>query len=392
MWYFEKNCGLALGIATCGGGCGTFLMPLVIEALMDVYGWRGCMLILAGINLNISVCGALMRTLANMPHKNPHKRTSISQWDVFRIPAFIVHLFHHLLFSVAMSVTYVHLVAVAEKATNVKGMESSMVIVVFGLANFIGRFSHGAIANMGRVDVVTQYSISYLTFGVVILFVPHVTTYGVLLFIAFILGFTSGPWGVILQLVVTEIVGKDRMVAAYGYSWFASGIGFMFGAPIAGWLLDATKSYDTSLYFGGSSVILSILLMSKFWYDRCRRPSMEPAGTITSNLLTVNKLAMSLASIDGLTMSHASINRLAASHASINRLAASHASINRLATSRASINGLAGCHASILNRNPAPCNAMDVESKIEDRSFNKETTESVYLMKAFVVEDTIPII
>ncbi|XP_064627217.1 monocarboxylate transporter 9-like isoform X2 [Lineus longissimus] len=367
VWYFEENCGLALGIATCGGGCGTFLMPLVIEALMEAYGWRGCMLILGGLSLNISVCGALMRTLPNMPHKNPQKRTSIAQWDVFKNPAFIVHLVHHLLFSVAMSVTYVHLVAVVEKATGVHGLESSMVMVMFGLANFIGRFAQGAFANTGKMDVVTQYSISYLIFGATVIVVPHVTIYGLLLFISFILGLTSAPWGVLLQLVVTEIVGKDRMVAAYGYSWFASGIGFVFGAPIAGWLLDATKSYDTSLYFGGSCVILSILIMGKFWYDRCRRPpkaesEVIPEVTPASNL-TLNKLGMIYASIDGLAASHASVNRLAASHALVNGIARSHGSIR----------------------------TCDAESTISDLDANTTRTESAsFLMKACVVDDQTP--
>lgn len=60
-YYFDKRRSFATGISVCGSGIGTFLFPPLIQYLITHYGWRGCTVLLAGILLNMCVCGALMR-------------------------------------------------------------------------------------------------------------------------------------------------------------------------------------------------------------------------------------------------------------------------------------------------------------------------------------------
>ncbi|KAG5889296.1 hypothetical protein JTB14_031943 [Gonioctena quinquepunctata] len=62
-YYFDKRRSFATGLAVCGSGIGTFIFPPLIQLLLDEYGWRGTTLILAGLFLNLIVCGALMRDL-----------------------------------------------------------------------------------------------------------------------------------------------------------------------------------------------------------------------------------------------------------------------------------------------------------------------------------------
>ena len=45
----------------CGGGLGTFIFAPLTQYLIEWYGWRGTLAIVAGLFLNMSVCGALMR-------------------------------------------------------------------------------------------------------------------------------------------------------------------------------------------------------------------------------------------------------------------------------------------------------------------------------------------
>ena len=57
-------CFIVLGIAVAGSGIGTFLFAPLTEFLFEVYGgWRGAVLILGGIMLNIVVCGMIFRPL-----------------------------------------------------------------------------------------------------------------------------------------------------------------------------------------------------------------------------------------------------------------------------------------------------------------------------------------
>lgn len=62
-YYFDKRRSFATGLAVCGSGIGTFIFAPLIQLLLDEYGWRGTTLILAGLFLNLIVCGALMRDL-----------------------------------------------------------------------------------------------------------------------------------------------------------------------------------------------------------------------------------------------------------------------------------------------------------------------------------------
>ncbi|KAL8586249.1 hypothetical protein ACOMHN_003764 [Nucella lapillus] len=61
--YFEKRRSFATGLAVCGSGFGTFAMAPITKLLVEEYSWRGTMLILGGVILNVTVCGAVFRPL-----------------------------------------------------------------------------------------------------------------------------------------------------------------------------------------------------------------------------------------------------------------------------------------------------------------------------------------
>lgn len=67
--YFEKKRSLATGIAVCGSGFGTFIFAPIITSLLSEYGWRGAMLIVAGIVLECIIFGALFRPLEYSTNK-----------------------------------------------------------------------------------------------------------------------------------------------------------------------------------------------------------------------------------------------------------------------------------------------------------------------------------
>lgn len=62
-YYFETKRSLATGIAVCGSGVGTCAIAPLATVLLEMYGWKGATLILAGLILNCVIFGALMRPL-----------------------------------------------------------------------------------------------------------------------------------------------------------------------------------------------------------------------------------------------------------------------------------------------------------------------------------------
>ncbi|KAL4220443.1 solute carrier 16 [Mactra antiquata] len=61
--YFEEKRSLAIGISYCGSGVGSFMITPFVSYLIDVYTWRGSLLVLGGILLNCCVSSALYRPL-----------------------------------------------------------------------------------------------------------------------------------------------------------------------------------------------------------------------------------------------------------------------------------------------------------------------------------------
>ncbi|XP_059153124.1 monocarboxylate transporter 9-like [Physella acuta] len=81
--YFTTKRSIAMGISASGLGAGAFFMAPFLNWIVDFYGWRGCMLILSGISLNMCVLGALMRPLEKAPRfRNCHM---IKDTDVISI-------------------------------------------------------------------------------------------------------------------------------------------------------------------------------------------------------------------------------------------------------------------------------------------------------------------
>jgi MFS family permease len=72
--YFEKKRSLATGIAVCGSGLGTFVFAPLTEYLIVEYGWRGAILIIAGIVLNCAILGALFRPVPDVRESKPVSR------------------------------------------------------------------------------------------------------------------------------------------------------------------------------------------------------------------------------------------------------------------------------------------------------------------------------
>ncbi|XP_077977443.1 monocarboxylate transporter 12-like [Glandiceps talaboti] len=74
--YFNKRHAIANGLFFTGVSIGILLSPPLFHMLIEIYGWRGAMLIIGAMNANVIVCGALMK-----PYKNVElqKNTSLKK-------------------------------------------------------------------------------------------------------------------------------------------------------------------------------------------------------------------------------------------------------------------------------------------------------------------------
>ncbi len=61
--YFERRRPVANALASTGECILTFIFTPLFQLLIDSYSWRGALLILGGLQLNLCVCGMLLRPL-----------------------------------------------------------------------------------------------------------------------------------------------------------------------------------------------------------------------------------------------------------------------------------------------------------------------------------------
>ena len=93
--YFKEKRALATGIASCGSGVGTFIFAPLSVALLESFGWKGSMWIIAGIVLNGVVCGATFRPMITKSTEldKEYKKPKLMDWSLLKNPSFMVFNF-----------------------------------------------------------------------------------------------------------------------------------------------------------------------------------------------------------------------------------------------------------------------------------------------------------
>ncbi|XP_070552830.1 monocarboxylate transporter 14-like [Ptychodera flava] len=71
--YFTDRYAFANGMATVGGGLGNIIFPLLVQTLIEIYGWHGAILITAGLSANVFVCALIMKPVTKTTEKRKVK-------------------------------------------------------------------------------------------------------------------------------------------------------------------------------------------------------------------------------------------------------------------------------------------------------------------------------
>ncbi len=73
--YFDKYYNEAVNICCFGTSLAIIISPPITQILLDLYGWRGALLLLCGLNLHTIPCGALFNHSDKLMHQEGTKPT-----------------------------------------------------------------------------------------------------------------------------------------------------------------------------------------------------------------------------------------------------------------------------------------------------------------------------
>jgi MFS family permease len=280
--WFDKERGRALGIATCGVGLGTFVMPAMAQFFIGAFGWR-IGYVAVGITtwlLAFSMIGLFVReppgyleriraAQAALAAGGPQPfglstKAAITSTRQFTI-LFIIFLIEGTANNGILSGHFVPMLLD-------RGYTAPAAVALLGTS--------GIAAMVARVIV--GFCLDYVPgplFSCIVMFLP-VLGVGLLaghagdpapFFAAVCIGLAIGAEVDMLGFFVSRYFGRRSFGTLYGLVFAAFTIGIGVGPAILGWGFDAYHSYDQVLrIYVGSLVVAALLFLTlgKYRYPK----------------------------------------------------------------------------------------------------------------------------
>uniref|UniRef100_A0A8C1AR18 Si:dkey-246g23.4 n=1 Tax=Cyprinus carpio carpio TaxID=630221 RepID=A0A8C1AR18_CYPCA len=240
-WYFEKRRPVANALASTGECILTFILTPSFQFMVDQYSWRGAMLILGALQLNLCLCGALLRPLnRHIPPKELEEKESDSKKsDPLNVKI----------------IRYVDYTLIA----NARFMVYSM----FGVFAALGFFAPSLflVPYARSQGTVHQLIVTVILLGIVLLLCPLATTFTQLALFSAGYGLVFGATVSIHITVLAEVVGVERLGSALGFFMLIRSSGGLLGPPLAGIFIDKMSDYGTGFLMAGVALLVSALFL-----------------------------------------------------------------------------------------------------------------------------------
>ncbi|XP_042343521.1 monocarboxylate transporter 2 isoform X2 [Plectropomus leopardus] len=245
--YFVRLRPIAYAIASSGECVFAFLFSPFFQWLIESYSWQGSLLIIGGLQLNLCVCGALMRPLpaAQSPIQEtrddlevdaavlPPKRKTIFQFSLMRKPELLLYILFAIFAAAGFFIPPLFLVPFATSL----GMNEywpAFILSVLAFADLTGRLICGWIANMRLLRNLQLLTIVATLLGVVLLLLPISHNFWVILVFVSLYGFLFGCVVAIHVTSIIDIVTLEGFDSGLGLFMLFRSTGGFIGPPAAG--------------------------------------------------------------------------------------------------------------------------------------------------------------
>ena len=262
--WFLKRRAFATGIAVSGIGAGNFLVPPLVAWWIELYGWRGAYLVLAGCALVLAGVAACFidndperserrtgESVVNTTQGEPIAGLTLS--EALRSKVFWILYASLFLPTIGVFVPMVHL---APYATDLGHPESTgvMLVSLIGLGSLLGRFGIGGLADrMGRLK---SLAVMYAGMGFSFLAWWQSQSLWALVVVSVAMGLFYGGFVATMPAVVMDIFGGRAVSAIIGWLYTAAGVGTLIGPTLAGYAFDRLGSYDAPI-LGAAALALA---------------------------------------------------------------------------------------------------------------------------------------
>ncbi len=258
--WFEKHRGLAISLVSIGTGVAPMVVTPFASFLIEAYGWRSAMFMIAIGALVIVVPAALLvrrPPLAAGAPAAPGADAPPSQraagLAALRTPQFIVLAATFFLCCAAHSGPIFHTVSYA-MLCGAPALVAASIYSVEGVAGLFGRLIFGVAADRLGVRRVIVAGLLLQAVGIhAYIYVSEMSGFYAL---AVILGLAYGGVMPLYAVLARDYFRPEVMGTVLGAATMTSSIGMAFGPVGGGWLFDAFGNY-TWLYIASAAIGLA---------------------------------------------------------------------------------------------------------------------------------------
>ncbi|XP_052785306.1 monocarboxylate transporter 12-like isoform X3 [Mya arenaria] len=272
--YFKKKRALATGIAVCGSGIGAFGFAPLSEFLIKKYTWKGAMMIMSAIVLNLVPIAALLRPLEDSRSyskrmqdsvrnkSSPAKKccdfdiSSTFNFELLKSPTFLVFGMSSFIDTLGSFIPFIYI----PDLLNDKGMTSlqgAMIIAIIGITNTVVRVFVGWLADRPWADAIIIKGVALVIGGVATMFAPMYTVFSGMVTYAVVFGISVAVIVSYQSIILAELLGIEKLTSSFGLLTMCKGISAIIGAPIAGALSDEAGDYKGAFYLAGITIAFS---------------------------------------------------------------------------------------------------------------------------------------
>jgi MFS family permease len=267
--WFNRNKGLALGLALAGRALGQGLVPFGAGLLIASYGWRDAYAIL-GI-----ICVAGMLPLAFIVRNPPglaaakeasRRATVAEQQAAYPVPPKLAVAWLSgagLFCCVCMGTAMVHAVAIAEDA-GIGAREAAGVILLIYVSGFFGRIAFGKLSD--HVGGVRSYLLASFGQTVLIYWFTQMQTLAGFYVHAVVFGFFMSGVMTGLIVCVRELTPVHMRGTSIGIVFLVAWIGMGLGGYQAGLLFDWSGAYTISYAAAAAMGMVNVVIVGVLYF------------------------------------------------------------------------------------------------------------------------------
>ncbi|KAJ0019867.1 hypothetical protein NQD34_007436 [Periophthalmus magnuspinnatus] len=265
--YFVRWRPIAYAISSSGECVFAIIFGPFFQWLIETYGWQGALLIIAALQLNICVCGALMRPLGSIqstvdqgpasPALLLPKRSRTFQCSLLKKPELLLYIVFAILAAAGIFIPPVFLVPFAN-SLGLHNYWPASILSLVALADLMGRLICGWVANMRLLRNLQLLTVVVSLLGFVLMLLPISQKHlGCVLALCFVYGSLFGCVVAIHVTSIVDIVNLEGFDSGLGLFMLFRSVGGCVGPPLAGFLVDQTGDYRAAFYLSGLCLISS---------------------------------------------------------------------------------------------------------------------------------------